>query len=233
MANENLVISTRESSVFKAGKLVEGVSQISLPDIQVSEIPRRNLNATVQQSVLDIPTPGLFRFNLEYNPSDSVHASIVSETGKLSESEYQVVLYGAVTDGFATKTGVSLGTISVATVSTAGLLTVASFDSGHDQPKVGDILTPASGQKLKIISKVHDADNNKKYNIALGPGESGTTITAVGTATSYTVKRPAVSQVFRGRIISSQIVPGPLVVRAVSVRVEQRPEERIGTPDLT
>ena len=235
---ESIYINTTGSALYRAGKLVEGVSNIATQGASAPEVDVTTLISEKREYFVGIADPGSVTFTMNFNPADPVHKAMYDTLGSESFAAYELTLAGEIVNGIKTKNGRVLdGDLYTTTVTSAGVMTVNVNKTTAAPYGVGRYLDDQAGgggaEDLIIQSGDYSVKNAVKWNVV--KADDGTAPTAKNTEEHYKVVEPA--QVMRfSAFVQAMPLPSQgreaALIGNVTLRVSGDAPISIGTPNI-
>ena len=230
----NRVLETRGSPFYVDGKLLEGVTNVTVPGATAQRFAIGDVLDTTRKYAVDIPDPGSASVVFYFNPGDDLHSELVDfqEDATLVKCEWYVD--GKKVNGVKTKTAETIGTVSVSSLAPiTGALKTADVVFGtysNDEPAIGDYLIPSSGDNLVVTGMNYTTADNIKLRVKT----TGTSnISATSTAKTYTIKKPAKIVEFTGQITGLPMSGQQVVTATMAISITGNVTYRVGSPDIT
>ena len=234
---ESIYINTTGSALYRAGKLVEGVSNIATQGASAPEVDVTTLISEKREYFVGIADPGSVTFTMNFNPADPVHKAMYDTLGSESFAAYELTLAGEIVNGIKTKNGRVLdGDLYTTTVTSAGVMTVNASKTNVPYG-VGRYLDDQAGgggaEDLIIQSGDYSVKDAVKWNVV--KADDGTAPTAKNTEQHYKVVEPA--QVMRfSAFVQAMPLPSQgreaALIGNVTLRVSGDAPISIGTPNI-
>lgn len=226
---QNRNVLSRGAPLFAGDDLIEGIvpGSISVPGATSPRFPGGDVLDDVREYELDIPEPGNASFAIHFNAADPVHKKLRDYQENNTVVQFEWWNVGRKVNGVNTKTAITIGTVSVMSVSAQGLLVFGEVS--HDEPAIGDWLEKQGDDTLEVRS----ADYTNPAGVRLNVKKvDGTNPSAVAATAVYTIKRRAQLTRFRGQISGLPRSGGPILIASVLVNIKGKVVDVLGTPDL-
>ena len=232
------VLPTGGGVLYRAGKLINGVSGIGIQGAAAQEIDTTTLISGKRAYILDVADPGTMAFVMNWNPSDDVHKEMYDSLGSESLAAFEWRAQGKIVNDVNTKQGKELaGELNFSVIAVASGVAKATVDESATTsvlPNSGDYLKGVGGAANLIVKELdYSTEGSIKYTVV--KAADGTAASASGSATKYTVVTPAMTAKFQGFV---QALPlpnqgrGTVLQAQVQIRITGDMTWTIGNPDI-